>query len=130
MVITRSEKGDQLLREMEDAGIVSFDEITEEEAIAMQSHGLDLKKRGSQLRIAMCEKLGKRMPHYGLKPLPISLQRKCFEAILSTLFALCSTRSARWIADHTPDCIIGPAFQMFRKRWKKATHGIKRQSLN
>ena len=66
LVITRTEQGDKLIREMETAGKLKLHDIREEEALKMQSHGLDLKKRGTFLRLERRERHGERLHQYGL----------------------------------------------------------------
>lgn len=129
MLITRSEQGDALVRAMEAAGALWTKEISEDEAVTMQSHGLDFKKRGTFLRIARRERSGKRVPLYGLEPEQVGLGRRMFESVLGFCFWLCSWPLARWLADKTPESIMGPLFTKTRVLWKKATKTIKRSGL-
>ena len=129
MVITRSDVGNDVIAEMEQAGKLELTDISEEEAVKMQSHGLDLKKRGSQLRLKSLRDRGKRYHMFNLELLPITLKRRVFELVLDTAFVFCRSSIGRVVADVTPHAIIGPAFQWFRKIWKGATKHVKREGL-
>ena len=115
---------------MEQAGKVELKDITEEEAIQMQSHGLDLKKRGTFLRIDLQRKKGKRVPEYGLVLAESTRTRRLFERVLSSLFVLCSLPLSRWLVDRTPNWIVGTAFEQFRTVWKACTRNMKRTGLS
>jgi coenzyme F420 hydrogenase subunit beta len=129
MVISRSKKGDELLREMIDAGWLSFDQITEQEAIKMHSHGYDFKKRGGFIRIKFRKWMGKSVPDFGyeIKDFPVS--RYLMEMIISSLFILMSTAMARWAVEQFSPKFIGGIFEKTRTIWKKSTHKIKRKDL-
>ncbi len=129
LVITRSELGDSIVREMERCGALWTEEITEGEAVRMQSHGLDFKKRGGYLRMQRRAARGLRTADYGVTPSHIGLSRRCFEAILSNIFRVCAWPIARRAADAMPHCLIGPLFQWFRKVWKATTRRVKRTGL-
>jgi coenzyme F420 hydrogenase subunit beta len=129
LLLARTEEGDALIREMEERKLLTLKDSTEDKAIVMQSHGLDFKKRGSQLRIARLERRGHRVPLYGLDPIPVHASRRVFESILGFLFWISSRRTARWIADHAPDAIVAPLFLHARTLWKKGTRNVKRAGL-
>lgn len=129
LLITRTDLGDAVIRKMEEAGKLELSEISEDEAIKMQSHGLDFKKRGAFLRIERMRKRGKRVPDYKMTPPPITFKRKAFEVILDSIFWICSMPLSRRLADLTPNWIIGPLFQQTRKIWKASTKRIKRSGL-
>lgn len=130
LVISRSEKGEALLNEMINDGWLEFDQISEDEAITMHSHGYDLKKRGAFIRIKLRKLFGKSIPDYGyvLKGFPVS--RYLMEIIISTMFLLFSTSIARWIIEQFPPTFIGGIFEKARVFWKKSTFSIKRTKLN
>jgi coenzyme F420 hydrogenase subunit beta len=129
MVISRSKKGDALLREMIDAGWLSFDGISEQEAVSMHSHGYDFKKRGGFIRIKFRKWLGKSVPDFGyeIKDFPVS--RYLMEMVISSLFILMSTSLARWAVEQFSPKFIGGIFEKTRTFWKKSTHKIKRKDL-
>lgn len=126
LVITRTEQGDKLIREMETAGKLKLHDIREEEALKMQSHGLDLKKRGTFLRLERRERHGERLHQYGLALPEVRWQRRFFESILALAFTFCWSPLGRWLADITPHSVIGPLFEWFRKVWKASTRNVKR----
>lgn len=129
LLITRSETGDALIKEMEQAGKLWLKDIDEEEAVKMQSHGLDFKKRGSLLRIHYRQKRGLRTYDFGLALGKISMSRRIFERLLDAVFVICAWPLSRWVADMIPDGIIGPLFQWFRRVWKASTKKVKRSGL-
>jgi coenzyme F420 hydrogenase subunit beta len=129
MIISRSKKGNDLLQQMLDEGWLKFDEIDEQEAITMHSHGYDFKKRGGFIRIRFRRLLGKSIPDYGyvLKGFPLS--RYLMEIIISTLFIMLSTPLARWAVAQFKPSFIGGIFEKTRTIWKNSTHKIKRRNL-
>lgn len=129
LLITRTEQGDRLIAEMERAGKLVLKDIDEDEAVRMQSHGLDLKKRGGLLRVEHRRKKGLRTHDFGLLPPDAPWKRRVFEGILGYAFAFCCSPLGRSVAAITPHSIIGPLFQWFRKVWKGATKNVKRAGL-
>jgi hypothetical protein len=129
MVISRSKKGDELLQAMVDEGWLSFDQISEQEAITMHSHGYDFKKRGGFIRIGFRRLLGKSIPDFGYEVKGFTFSRYAMEVVISSLFILMSTPLARWIVEQFPPKFIGGIFERSRTIWKKSTHQIKRKEL-
>lgn len=129
LVIVRTEKADRLIAEMEQAGTLWTQEIDEQEALAMQSHGIDFKKRGGYLRMRRRQRAGLRTVDYGMPAPSIPLGRAAFELLLSTLFRCCAHPLARRAADAMPNALIGPLFQHLRTAWKAATRRVKRSGL-
>ncbi len=129
LVITRTEQGDQLVEQIQREGKLWAQSIDESEAIAMQSHGIDFKKRGGLLRMKRRGRAGLRTVDFGLEPPAVSFPRAAFEVLLSALFRWGSHPVARRAADATPNRLIGPLFQWFRTLWKAATRKVKRSGL-
>jgi coenzyme F420 hydrogenase subunit beta len=130
LLIVRSEVADQVIREMESAGDLVLHDITEEEAVQMQSHGLDLKKRGALLRMERRRRQGNRIHEYRLPTPGVSVGRRAFESLLGLLFTFCRSPAGRACAHVVPHRIIGPLFQWFRKMWKTMTKNVKREGLS
>lgn len=129
IVVSRSENGEKLLREMEKAGWLELQDLSEKEAIDMHSHGYDLKKRGAFIRIGF-RKLGlKAVPDYGYTLGGFGFKRVLMEVVISTLFLLLGTRLARWSVEQFSPAFIGKIFEKSRTSWKRSTHNIKRDSL-
>lgn len=126
MVISRSKKGDSIIRQMQEDGSLSFTPIAEHDAISMQSHGCDFKKRGSFIRIKFRKMLGKSVPDYNYKVAGFAFSRYLMEVIISSLFILMGTKVARWIVEQFNPSFIGGIFEKTRTVWKRKTHGIKR----
>lgn len=129
MVIARSKQGQQLLENMLNQHLITLWPITEEEAIKMHSHGYDLKKRGTFIRMRFRKLLGLKNPDYGYKISQFSTSRYLMEILIDFLFLLFRTRPARYIADHIPQKTMGYIFETARKYWKKATYSTKRENL-
>jgi len=130
LVISRSRKGEELLREMIKDGALELSPIAEDECIEMHSHGYDLKKRGSFIRIAFRKALLKPVPDYGYKLKGFPLSRWLMEVVISFLFLILSTGLARWIIERFSPVFVGRLFERSRNIWKRSTHRIKRDQLN
>ena len=129
MIIFRSGEAEALLDEMIQEDWITAWPVEEEEAIRMHSHGYDLKKRGTFIRMQFRRWLGLPNPDYGYKLKGFPLARYLMEIIISSLFLILGTPPARFIADRIPMRWMGIIFETARTRWKKATHGIKRTNL-
>lgn len=129
MIIVRSAAAEALVNEMVREGWLTVWPLEEEEAIRMHSHGYDLKKRGTFIRMRFRRWLGLPNPDYGYKLKGFPLARYLMEIVISSLFLVLGTAPARFIADRVPMRWMGALFENARKRWKKATHGIKRSQL-
>jgi len=129
MVISRSEAGEEILRQMILEGRLELSPLGEQEAVEMHSHGYDLKKRGTFIRMQYRSLLGKPNPDYGyrLKGFPIS--RYMMELVIDALFLILGTGFSRWVAEKIPPQTIGSIFEKARKFWKKSTYKIKREKL-
>ena len=130
LVISRSEQGQEILDRMLAKGSLALEPIPEEEALEMHSHGYDLKKRGTFIRMKYRRWLGKPNPDYGYEIRGFSFSRHLMELLIDALFLTLSTRPARWMVERVPPAAIGRIFEKARTFWKKMTHGIKRQNLH
>jgi len=130
LVIVRSQKAEELVRTMEGAGLLSLKDLTEEEAVAMQSHGIDFKKRGAFLRIERLKKRGHRYPDYGLTLTSAPWKRRVFEWLLDGIFTVCAWKWMRAVADRIPNGLMGPFFERVRTIWKRSTHQTKRRGMS
>jgi hypothetical protein len=129
MVISRSEAGEGLLQQMIREGRLELDPVSEEEAVEMHSHGYDLKKRGTFIRMQYRRILGMPNPDYGYQIKGFPLSRYLMEIVIDALFLILSTRFPRWVAEKIPPQTIGSVFEKARKFWKKSTYKIKRGKL-
>lgn len=130
LVIPRSEKGAQLIEEMQKEGWLHLLPISEKEAIDMHSHGYDFKKRGAFIRIRFRSFWGKAVPDYGYQQKGFTFKRWLMELIISTLFRILGTGLARWTVEQFSPTFIGKIFEKSRTTWKRSTHNIKREELN
>lgn len=129
MIISRSVQGEQILQEMLKEGFLAMQPVDEHEAINMHSHGYDLKKRGTFIRMQFRGWAGKPNPDYGYRLSGFSFSRFLMEFFIDALFLVLGTGFARWIAEQIPPALIGRIFEKTRKIWKKSTHKIKREKL-
>ena len=129
MVISRSETGEKIIRDMVSEGRIELVPVGEQEAVEMHSHGYDLKKRGAFIRMQYRSWLGKPNPDYGYRLKGFPLSRYLMEILIDALFLLSGTRFARWIVEKIPPQTIGSIFEKARKLWKSSTHKIKREKL-
>jgi len=129
LLITRTKQGDDLIREMEETGKLWLKDIAEEDAIKMQSHGLDFKKRGALLRMQRRRRRNLRTIEYGLTLGNPGWKRRSFENVLGAILWFCTQPAFRWCIDRTPEWIIGPAFVWARRTWKSMTYRVKRSNL-
>ena len=129
MIIERSSAGSEILKEMMENGYIDLIPVSEEEAIKMHSHGYDLKKRGTFIRMKFRRWMGVPNPDYGYKLKGFSFQRHLMEIVIDLMFLMLGTRPARYLVERISPSFIGRIFEKTRKIWKKATHRIKRENL-
>lgn len=129
LVISRNDASDQLLRDMEDKGLIHLAPISVDEAITMHSHGYDLKKRGAFIRIRLRKALFFPVPDYGYELKGFSPGRYVMELAIDALFLICGTRFASWFVERLSPSFLGRIFEKSRKTWKSSTNRIKRQDL-
>ncbi len=130
MVLARSEKGQIIIDEMLEEGILKLDTIDESEAIAMHSHGYDLKKRGAFIRMKYRSLLGMRNPDYGYKMNGFSMKRYLMEFVIDSLFIILGTRFSHFIIERISPSVVGKVFEKTRNVWKKSTKKIKKSHLD
>jgi len=129
MVIARSEKGQKILEQMQQQGVLDLQSIDVNEAITMHSHGYDLKKRGTFIRIRLRKMLGLPVPDYGYTVSGFTFQRYAMEVFINLMFLALGTKLMRWFVELLPPAFIGGIFERSRKIWKKSTYNIKRSDL-
>ena len=111
MIIGRSETGEAILRQMEKEGALELSPITEKEAVEMHSHGYDLKKRGTFIRMKYRSWLGKPNPDYGYQFKGFPFSRYLMEWFLDAMFLSLNTKLARWLVEKIPPQTIGKVFE-------------------
>ena len=126
VILSRSEVGESIIRNMMNEGLLSAEGISIDEALDMHGHMIDFKKRGSFLR----NKRKSIQPFYGYEPVEISLARKTVERILQIIFFIGSTNIARCTVEKIPLKIVGSCFNVIRKSWKALSKPTKRKGLN
>ncbi len=129
ILVCRTSKGRKIIDEMKRENLLGMQEITEDDAIQMHSHGYDLKKRGAFIRIRFRKWMGKPIPDYGYNLRPFPVKRYVFEFFLDTMFMILGTRLSRWLVEKIPPKTIGGLFEKVRTLWKKATSSVKRNEL-
>ena len=129
MLIARSAIGKQIIDDMVKKGRLSTWDLTEDEAIKMHSHGYDLKKRGTFIRLRFRKIMGEPVPQYGYTVQNFALNRIVMEVLISGLFSVLGTGISRFVVEKLPPAFIGSVFEKARTIWKKSTHQIKRSKL-
>lgn len=129
VIMARSQKGLELLEQLEKENQVHLQPIDEAELMAMHSHGLDFKKRGAFIRIAKRRAQGLPVPEYGYEPINIPASRQRFEAVLGVMFAIFQSRLVIWLLEQLPISFIGWWFIRARNFWKKSTKSTKKGDL-
>ena len=129
MVISRNDTGKEILLQMEKEGLIALTPISIDEAITMHSHGYDLKKRGTFIRIRFRKMLGLPVPDYGYTLSDFTFTRYFMEIMIDALFLTLGTAPARWLVEQFSPSFIGKLFEHSSNIWKKSTHKIKRQDL-
>ncbi len=129
VIMARSQKGLELLEQLNREGRIHLQEIGEDELMAMHSHGLDFKKRGAFIRIAKRRAKGLPVPDYGYEPTNIPESRKRFETTLGMMFAIFQSPFTIWVLEQLPISFIGWFFIRARNFWKKSTKSTKKGGL-
>lgn len=129
VVVARTEKGEALLQQMQQQGLLALEPTTLTDALSMHGHMIDFKKRGSFIRLGWRAALGKPVPDYGYRPVHLPWSRKLVEVVISTLFVVCGTTLARRLVEWAPIGVIGPLFNTLRKSWKQLSKPVKRKGL-
>ncbi|MEA2013062.1 MAG: Coenzyme F420 hydrogenase/dehydrogenase, beta subunit C-terminal domain [Verrucomicrobiota bacterium] len=129
VVITRSSKGKKVIDDMVENKKIEYDPVPLEKAMNMHGHMLDLKKRGTFIRLFWQKTKGKPIPYFGYYPANIRFSRKLVEFVLRCLFTTASSKFSRWLVTLIPQKIIGPLFNILRKSWKHLSKPTKRKGL-
>ncbi len=130
VIVGRSNKGINLLEQMEKEKSIFLEKIDKEAAVKMHAHMIDFKKRGSFIRFRLRKLFGKKTPDFGYEPLDISSKRILIELFISFLFFVCGTKLFRHIITYIPINIIGPLFNFLRLEWKNLSKKSKRKGLD
>lgn len=129
MVLSRSSKGQAIIDKMVEEGLLSLDSIDESSAITMHSHGYDLKKRGTFIRMKYRRWLGIKNPDYGYEMNGFSFKRYMMEIFIDSLFIILGTGFSRFLIERIPPKTVGRVFEKTRNVWKRSTKKIKREHL-
>jgi coenzyme F420 hydrogenase subunit beta len=122
VILGRTPQGTSLLREMESKKHIELFPISEDAAINMHSHGLDLKKTGAFLRIKFRQWQKSPVPSFGYTLESASFFRQLEELAQVLVFWICSWKFSRWLVNLIPLGIIGGLFQLLRTLWMRNTH--------
>jgi len=129
VLVTRTPEMESIIAEMAGKGLLNVTDDDQAKAADMHGHMLDFKKRGGWLRNQWRRKTGRLAPDYGYRPAHVPTSRILVEIVISGLFAVGRTRSARWIISVVPESLMGPVFNHLRLGWKKASRPTKRKGL-
>jgi hypothetical protein len=95
----------------------------------MHSHGYDLKKRGTFIRIKFRKMLGLPVPDSGYTVKGFSFIRYVMEIFIMLMFLLFGTQFMQRAVELLPPSFIGKIFERSRNLWKRSTYSIKRSNL-
>ena len=129
LVVSRSETGLQILKDMQKEGTLNLTPLGLDEVITMHSHGYDMKKRGAFIRMTFRRLMGLPNPDYGYQLRGFPVSRYLLEMFMAPMFWVLGSRVARFLVERIPPRVIGGAFEWARTAWKKSTRGIKRRDL-
>lgn len=129
VVVARTSAARTLVEEMRDAGHLILEPVSRPDALAMHGHMIDLKKRGTFIRLDWQAKAGRPIPRFGYRPAVIAPARRRVEWVISGLFGIGRTAAARRVVTLMPLSVIGPTFNWLRKTWKSASRPVKRRGL-
>jgi coenzyme F420 hydrogenase subunit beta len=129
MIIVRSNTGKEIFEQMLSENLIDSLPIAEEEAIKMHSHGYDLKKRGTFIRMRIRELIHLPNTDYGYKLSGFTVKRWLMELIILSLFSILGTKLFIRLSELVPPATIGRLFEMSRKFWKRSTKSIKQKNL-
>ena len=129
VVVARTGRAVELLEEMDRQGLLALEPVAFERAAAMHGHMIDFKKRGSFLRLEKQARRGLPIPDFGYRPAGIPRDRRLAERVINRSFAIGRQRWARWMVGQLPIGLVGPAFDVLRKRWKAVSKPTKRRGL-
>ncbi len=129
VVIARSKRGLEILKEMKINKLISLNEIDLQQTIKMHAHMIEFKKRGAFIRLKLRKFFSLNSPEYGYKITNIPLVRIVIELIISGIFAVCKLGIVKKIMELIPIKILGKVFNFIRINWKKVTKSSKRKGL-
>jgi coenzyme F420 hydrogenase subunit beta len=129
MVLGRTGLGAGLLQTLQEEKRIELFPVTEDGAVNMHSHGLDLKKRGAFLRMRLRRWQGGAVPEYGYTLAGASAARTAEEVLQTAIFWVCSWPLSRWLVNLVPLKVIGGLFQTARKVWMKNTGAESKNSV-
>ena len=129
VVVSRSEKGAELLEKMQQNVQIDLVPISAQKAVTMHAHMLDFKKRGAFIRFRLCNMIGMKAPDFGYSPEEIPFKRILVEVFISLLFLVGRGKVARKTVELIPLKIIGPLFDRLRYKWKRISKPSKRKGL-
>ncbi|MDD5025956.1 MAG: Coenzyme F420 hydrogenase/dehydrogenase, beta subunit C-terminal domain [Candidatus Peribacteraceae bacterium] len=125
VILARSARAMEILEDMRSRDLLALTDTPLDEALAMHSHMLDFKKRGSFIRMRWMPVA----PDYGYRPTSIPSARIFIEWCLRMFFAIGALRISRWAIEHLPLKLVGPVFNLLRKGWKELSKTSKRKGL-
>jgi coenzyme F420 hydrogenase subunit beta len=129
VVLARSSKGLELLKDMKSKKLLSLKQLKRDEIVTMHAHMIDFKKRGSFIRIKWLKHLGQQVPTYDYAPKRIPLSRYGVELIISGIFLIGRIPLIRWFVEQIHITAIGSLFNFLRKTWKNLSKSTKRKGL-
>lgn len=130
IVVTRNEKGDELVQSALEAGDLFVEDVSLADALHMHAHSLDNKKVGTFLRIDMRGRSGRPVPDFGL-PIPqVGIGRRLGETAVAFVIATMRSAPIRLILNHLPLTLLERVLFGMREAWKWWSKGNIKQELS
>lgn len=124
LILTRSELGEEIVKRAAGDGVIELEPVSREEAVAMHSHGFDLKKIGAPIRLNLWRKFGRAVPEYRTEYPPSRFYRRIAEVFISVQFIACSSEAGRMMLRILPLKALGSFFRFLRRFWIKISKKI------
>ena len=128
VVISRTPKGQKLIQSARKNDAIYLEEISEQDAVAMHSHGLNNKKEGAFIRMEYQQKMGLPIPDYHLEPPRVSFIRKTYEKFVLAFLRLCLLNISKKIINKVPIFLLERLLYLVRKLWMKLTRSKIKES--
>ena len=121
VIITRTDRGQELIHAAREAGVVFLEEIDEKAAINMHSHGLDNKRVGALIRMEHRSRRGLSTPDYYMQYSKATLGRRTREIISLFILWLCSFEVSERLVHKVPISVLHKVLHNIREIWMKRT---------
>jgi coenzyme F420 hydrogenase subunit beta len=121
VVLVRTETGERIMNRAMVSGVIVAEPVERGRVERMHSHGFDLKKTGSFLRLGLWRRWGCPVPRYDRRPPTVTRARRLLELFVSLQFAFSSSPAGRSLFRILPIGPMGRLFRLLRTGWMRYT---------